>query len=62
MKLSEIRQILAERNIKPTRSLGQSFLHDANQLRRIVEAADLKPTDKVLEIGPGLGARMNLGS
>jgi len=33
----------------------QNFLHDGNQLRRIVEAADLKSTDQVLEIGPGLG-------
>lgn len=55
MKLSEIRQILAERDIKLTKSLGQSFLHDGNQLRRIIDAAELKPTDKVLEIGPGLG-------
>jgi len=30
-------------------------LHDANQLRRIVEAAELEKTDKILEIGPGLG-------
>jgi 16S rRNA (adenine1518-N6/adenine1519-N6)-dimethyltransferase len=55
MKLSEIKQILAERDIKLTRSLGQNFLHDGNQLRRIVEAAALKSTDKVLEIGPGFG-------
>ncbi|MDW8310705.1 MAG: 16S rRNA (adenine(1518)-N(6)/adenine(1519)-N(6))-dimethyltransferase RsmA, partial [Verrucomicrobiales bacterium] len=38
-----------------TRSLGQNFLHDANQLRRIVAAAELSPCDPVLEIGPGLG-------
>ncbi len=55
MRLSEIRQILAERGIRLTRSLGQNFLHDGNQLRRIVAAAELKATDKVLEIGPGLG-------
>src|SRR5687767_6984428 len=55
MKLSEIRQILAERGIQLTKSLGQNFLHDANQLRRIVAAAELDPADKVLEIGPGLG-------
>ena len=55
MKLSEIRQILSERGIQLTKSLGQNFLHDGNQLRRIVEAAELKKTDKVLEIGPGLG-------
>lgn len=55
MKLSEIRQILAERNLQLTKSLGQNFLHDGNQLRRIVEAAELGPADRILEIGPGLG-------
>jgi 16S rRNA (adenine1518-N6/adenine1519-N6)-dimethyltransferase len=55
MKLSEMKQILAEGGIQLTKSLGQNFLHDSNQLRKIVEAAELKKTDKVLEIGPGLG-------
>ena len=55
MKLSEIKQVLAERNIRLTKSLGQNFLHDGNQLRRIADAAELQPSDKVLEIGPGLG-------
>ena len=55
MKLYEIRGILSERGITLTKSLGQNFLHDGNQLRRIVEAAELKKTDKILEIGPGLG-------
>ncbi len=55
MKLSEIKQILSEREWKLTKSLGQNFLHDQNQLRRIVAAAELGPADKVLEIGPGLG-------
>jgi 16S rRNA (adenine1518-N6/adenine1519-N6)-dimethyltransferase len=55
MKLTQMRQVLAERGIRLTKSLGQNFLHDANQLRRIVAAADLKETDRVLEIGPGLG-------
>ena len=55
MKLTEMKQLLATRGIRLTKSLGQNFLHDANQLRRIVAAADLKKTDRVLEIGPGLG-------
>ncbi len=55
MTLTEMRQLLAERNIQLTKSLGQNFLHDGNQLRRIVEAASVKPSDSVLEIGPGLG-------
>jgi 16S rRNA (adenine1518-N6/adenine1519-N6)-dimethyltransferase len=55
MTLSEMRQILTEREIQLTKSLGQNFLHDGNQLRRIVDAAQLTPQDNVLEIGPGLG-------
>jgi 16S rRNA (adenine1518-N6/adenine1519-N6)-dimethyltransferase len=55
MNLNEMRQILGERKIQLTKSLGQNFLHDANQLRRIVEAAHIASEDSVLEIGPGLG-------
>ena len=55
MTLTEMRRLLDERGILLTKSLGQNFLHDANQLRRIVAAADLQPADRVLEIGPGLG-------
>ena len=55
MKLTDMKQVLAAHGIQLTKSLGQNFLHDANQLRRIVAAADLKKTDRVLEIGPGLG-------
>src|SRR6185503_19434072 len=43
------------RGIRLTKSLGQNFLHDGNQLRRIIAAAELSKADKVLEIGPGLG-------
>lgn len=55
MKLSEMRAVLAGQGIQLSKSLGQNFLHDAHQLERIVAAAELKPADKVLEIGPGLG-------
>ncbi|HUA67679.1 MAG TPA: rRNA adenine dimethyltransferase family protein, partial [Candidatus Saccharimonadales bacterium] len=55
MKLSEMRELLAARGIQLTKSLGQNFLHDSNQLRRIAEVAKLSKADKVLEIGPGLG-------
>jgi len=55
MRLSEMRRILAERQILLTKSLGQNFLHDGNQIRRIIELAEVQPSDQVLEIGPGLG-------
>jgi len=55
MKLNEIKHVLASERIRLTKSLGQNFLHDANQVRRILAAADLAASDRVLEIGPGLG-------
>jgi len=55
MTLTEMRELLAQRDIQLTKSLGQNFLHDGNQLRRIVDAAEIQPADKILEVGPGLG-------
>jgi 16S rRNA (adenine1518-N6/adenine1519-N6)-dimethyltransferase len=55
VKLSEMKSVLTERGWVLTKALGQNFLHDQNQLRRMVAAAALAPGDKVLEIGPGLG-------
>jgi 16S rRNA (adenine1518-N6/adenine1519-N6)-dimethyltransferase len=42
--------------VRPTKTLGQNFLHDANTIRRIVRTAELVPDDTVLEVGPGLGS------
>lgn len=55
MTLRETKQILSENGLRLTKSLGQNFLHDANQLRRILAAAELSKSDRVLEVGPGLG-------
>lgn len=55
MKLSEMKALLTTHDLRLTRSLGQNFLHDRNQLLRIVELAELQRGDRVLEIGPGLG-------
>jgi len=37
------------------KSLGQHWLFDSHSLGAICDAAQVKPTDTVLEIGPGLG-------
>ena len=55
MKLTDMRRVLEENGILLTKSLGQNFLHDAQQLERIVDLAEVKSGDHVLEIGPGLG-------
>ena len=60
MTLSEMRRWLDARGIQLTKSLGQNFLHDANQLGRIAAAADLAGEDRVLEVGPGLGPLTSL--
>jgi len=53
---AEIRRLATELDLRPTKTLGQNFVHDANTVRRIVSAADLRPIDHVLEVGPGLGS------
>jgi len=53
---SETKQILENANIKPLKKLGQNFLVSEPILEKILKAADLKKTDVVLEIGPGIGA------
>ncbi len=52
----EIRQLAARLDIRPTKSLGQNFVHDPNTIRRIVAAAELGADDVALEVGPGLGS------
>jgi 16S rRNA (adenine1518-N6/adenine1519-N6)-dimethyltransferase len=51
-----IRELARQLDLRPTKSLGQNFLHDANTIRRIVRTAGLRPHDVVLEVGPGLGS------
>jgi len=51
-----IRELAQQLDLRPTKSLGQNFLHDANTIRRIVRTADLADGDVVLEVGPGLGS------
>ena len=53
--ITEIRSLLAERGLRPRHRLGQNFLHDQNQLRKLIAAAQIAPGDLVLEVGPGTG-------
>jgi len=54
--VAEIRELVARLEVRPTKALGQNFVHDPNTVRRIVKAADLDPADVVVEVGPGLGS------
>jgi len=51
-----VRELLDRYGISPRKRFGQSFLHDPAVARRIVESAEVRPGEQVLEIGPGLGA------
>ena len=53
---AEIRGLAAELDVRPTKKLGQNFVHDPNTVRRIVDLAGVGPDDVVLEVGPGLGS------
>ena len=52
---SVIKNLCKELDIRPTKSKGQNFLIDGNILNKIVKVSDLKKSDTVLEVGPGLG-------
>mgnify|MGYP000844426239 FL=1 len=53
---SHIRELASTLGIRPTKTLGQNFVHDAGTVRRIVRDAGVRPGDVVLEVGPGLGS------
>ncbi len=56
MKLSTLQQTLASLDVRPSKRLGQNFLHDQNLAAWIVSQLELEPADTLVEIGPGLGA------
>ncbi len=59
-KLDSLRRQLKELGIRPKKSLGQHFVIDPHVLHRIVDTADLKPQDVVVEIGSGNGSLTGL--
>ncbi|MFC9976940.1 16S rRNA (adenine(1518)-N(6)/adenine(1519)-N(6))-dimethyltransferase RsmA [Spirillospora sp. NPDC127200] len=53
---ADVRELAGALGIRPTKTLGQNFVIDANTVRRIVRVAEVGPDDVVLEVGPGLGS------
>ena len=53
---TDIRDLAKELDLRPRKSLGQNFVHDANTVRRIVSVSGITKADHVLEVGPGLGS------
>jgi 16S rRNA (adenine1518-N6/adenine1519-N6)-dimethyltransferase len=52
----DVRSLLDEHGLRPSRALGQNFLADPNTARRIARLAEVGVGDRVLEIGPGVGS------
>jgi 16S rRNA (adenine1518-N6/adenine1519-N6)-dimethyltransferase len=60
--MKSVRQILREKEIKPSKRLGQCFLTDFAVMKKIIEIADIKRDETVLEIGSGLGLMTELAA
>jgi 16S rRNA (adenine1518-N6/adenine1519-N6)-dimethyltransferase len=56
MTLTEVRQLLVDLDLRPSKVLGQNFLIDQNIRDLIIRQADIRADETVLEIGPGIGA------
>ncbi len=48
--------VLKRYGLRPDKKLGQNFLQDSSALEKIVNSAEIRSDDCVLEIGPGLGS------
>ena len=55
MDLLEVKNLLKNYSIFPSKGLGQNFLINDRILKKVAETADLSDKDTVLEIGPGIG-------
>ena len=54
--LSFLQSRFREIGIRPNTKHGQNFLIDLNLVKFVADAADIQPTDVVLEVGTGTGS------
>ncbi len=53
---SEVKAWCSANGFRPSRALGQNFLIDRNTVEAIVAVADVRRGERILEVGPGMGA------
>lgn len=53
---AEIRALADRLGVRPTKSLGQNFVHDGGTVRKIVRQSGVEAGERVVEVGPGLGS------
>jgi len=52
---TQIQQILESAGAEPQHRLGQNFMIDQNLVKCVADAGEIRPLDRVIEIGPGTG-------
>lgn len=53
--IRELRNLFYAHDMRPNKAFAQNFLIDRSALLKLVEAAEIKPTDTILEVGAGTG-------
>lgn len=56
LSLKQVKKLLQENKLHLSKKMGQNFLIDKNVREKILEKAAVNSGDRVVEIGPGLGA------
>ena len=56
----QIHQLLTSAGVTPRRKFGQHFLVDLNLVRLVIDSAEIRPDDVVLEVGCGTGSMTQL--
>jgi 16S rRNA (adenine1518-N6/adenine1519-N6)-dimethyltransferase len=51
-----VRDLLERHGVRPSKALGQNFVIDPNTVRKVVTTAALNGSERVLEIGAGVGS------
>jgi 16S rRNA (adenine1518-N6/adenine1519-N6)-dimethyltransferase len=52
---TDIGELARRHLIQPSKALGQNFVIDQNTIRRIVRLSEIAPTDRIIEVGAGVG-------
>lgn len=55
MLFNELQNLMIKHRFRPNKKIAQHFIIDERVIETLIETADLKKTDTVLEIGPGTG-------
>ena len=56
MNLTKVKETIGQYGLSPNKRLGQNFLVSDDMRNRIIDTIGIATDDRVLEIGPGLGA------